>query len=259
MEEGAFALVQACDGTRQTLTGKVKLAITEGLGTFWLSPYLVEFQRANPKLMLDVACAMHSADVLRLEADISVQLTRPTAKDQLVLKLGRMHLVFFASQSYIDTFGVPKSLSDLKRHRVVLQADDRPVAKQWYDQLFPGMAPESFISLRTNVSSQNYWSIIKGAGIGLLPTYVHAIGAPLVPVELGVNLPIDIWMTYHPGAARIPRVRRLANWLVAAFSPKSFPWFRDEFIPPGELAKHYRGRSPDNPFIGLHGATRNIR
>ena len=259
MEQGAFALVRACEKTNSSLTGTVKLAVTEGLGTFWLSPYLVEFQRANPKLMLDVRCEMHSADVLRLETDISVQLTRPTAKDLLVMKLGRMHLVFFASQSYLDTYGIPKSVSDLKNHRFVLQADDRPVARQWYDELFPGLRPESFVSLRTNVSSQNYWSIVKGAGVGALPTYVHAIGAPLVPLDLGVHLPIDIWMTYHPGAARIPRVRRLANWLVAAFSPKVFPWFRDEFIPPADLAQHYHGRPPDNPFIGLDCAPRSMR
>ncbi len=259
MEQSAFALVQACDRTNHALTGKVRLAITEGLGTFWLSPYLVEFQRANPKLMLDVTCAMHSADVLRLETDISIQLTRPTAKDQMVVKLGRMHLVFFASQSYIETYGIPKTVEDLRNHRFVLQADDREIAREWYDRLFPGVKPESFVSLRTNSSSQNYWSIVKGAGVGVLPTYVHAIGAPLVPVDLGVQLPIDIWMTYHAGAAKIPRVRRLANWLTAAFSPKVFPWFRDDFILPEELAKHYHGKSPDNPFIGLDTAYRSNR
>jgi DNA-binding transcriptional LysR family regulator len=170
-----------------------------------------------------------------------------------------MHLVFFASQSYIDTYGTPKSVAELRHHRLVIQADDRPVARQWYDQLFPGMQPESFVSVRTNVSSQNYWSILKGAGIGALPTYASAIGAPIIPLDLDVHLPIDIWMTYHPGAARIPRVRRLAKWLISVFSPKVFPWFRDEFIPPAELAAHYRGRRPDNPFIGLEGVTRNDR
>ena len=259
MEQAAFALVQARDRTNQTLTGEVRLAITEGLGTFWLAPYLVDFQRANPKLMLDVCCAMHSADVLRLEADISVQLTRPTAKELLVVKLGRLHLVPFAAQSYLDTYGVPKTIADLRNHRIVLQADEHDQAKQLYDRLFPGVWQTGLVSLRTNVSSANYWSITKGAGIGMLPTYVHAIGAPIVPLELDAYRPIDIWMTYHPGAARIPRVRRLANWLIASFSPKVFPWFRDEFIAPADLARHYRGRIPDNPFIGFAGASRNAR
>jgi len=259
MENSAFALVQARDRTNQTLTGQVRLGVTEGLGTFWLSPYIVEFQRANPKLMLDIICAMHSADVLRLEADISIQLTRPTAKELLVVKLGRMHIVPFAAQSYIDTYGAPKTIADLRNHRIVLQADDHPQAKQLYDRWFSGIRPENLISLRTNASSQNYWAIIKGAGIGWLPTYVHAIGAPIVPIDVDAHRPVDIWMTYHPGAARIPRVRGLAKWLITAFSPKTFPWFRDEFISPTELANHYKGRSPDNPFIGFEGATRTAR
>lgn len=259
MEQGAFALIQARDRTNQTLTGKVKLAITEGLGTFWLSPYLVEFQRANPKLMLDVTCEMHSADVLRLEADISVQLTRPTAKELIVTKLGRMHLVLFAARSYIDTYGVPKTVSELRNHRIVLQAEDHPHARQLFERLFPGTKAENVVSLRTNVSSQNYWSIAKGAGIGLLPTYVYAIGAPLVPIELDVYRPADIWMTYHPGTARIPRVRRLANWLSAAFSPRSFPWFRDEYIRPADLLKNYQGQVPVDPFIGLERDAKRAR
>ena len=41
--------------------GEVRLAVTEGLGTFWLAPRLVEFQRANPKLMVHLNCAMKSA------------------------------------------------------------------------------------------------------------------------------------------------------------------------------------------------------
>ncbi|MDE2492850.1 MAG: LysR family transcriptional regulator, partial [Alphaproteobacteria bacterium] len=236
MEQAAFALVQARDRTDSSLAGQVRLAVTEGLGTFWIAPRLVEFQRANPKLLLDVNCAMHSADVLRLEADISVQLTRPTAKDLRVVKLGRLHFVPFASQSYLDTYGIPGTAADFVKHRIVVQADEEPLWEQLYERVFPGMRPEGLVTLRTNVSSAHYWSIAKGAGIGMLPTYARAIGAPVVPLDLGVYVPIDIWMTYHEGVARIPRVRRLVDWLISAFSPRTFPWFRDDFIPPMELA-----------------------
>src|SRR6185312_15112216 len=65
MEEAARALMQARDSTDRTVAGKVRFGVTEGLGTLWIAPNLVEFQRANPKLLLDVNCAMRSADVLR--------------------------------------------------------------------------------------------------------------------------------------------------------------------------------------------------
>src|SRR6185312_14613479 len=253
MEEAARALMQARDSTDRTVAGKVRFGVTEGLGTLWIAPNLVEFQRANPKLLLDVNCAMRSADVLRMEVDIAVQLIRPTAQELRVVKLGQMHLVLFAAQSYIDVYGMPKTVADLQNHRIVIQADEDDKWQALYNRLFPGVNPEGLVSLRTNVSSAHYWSIVNGAGLGMLPTYVYTIGAPLVPVVLDVDLRIslDIWMTYHVDAARIPRVRRLADLLIASFSPKEFPWFRDEFIPPADLAKVYHGKKLANPFNGF--------
>jgi DNA-binding transcriptional LysR family regulator len=253
MEEAAFQLMQARDATDRTVAGKVRFAVTEGLGTLWIAPNLVEFQRANPKLLLDVHCAMRSADVLRLEADISVQLIRPTAQELRVVKLGQMHLVPFAAQSYIDVYGMPKTIADLQHHRIVIQADDDDKWQGLYNRLFPGVMPEGLVSLRTNVSSAHYWSIVNGAGIGMLPTYVYTIGAPIVPVRLDadLHLALDIWMTYHVDAARIPRVRRLADLLIASFSPKHYPWFRDEFIAPEDLARNYKGKELANPFAGF--------
>jgi DNA-binding transcriptional LysR family regulator len=251
MERAAIALVRSRDRTVQTVEGEVRLAISEGLGTLWVATHLVSFQRANPKLLLDVNCAMKSADVLRLEADIAVQLTRPTAQDLKMVRLGRLHCVPFASQSYLNIYGTPASVMDYPKHRVVIQADDMPLWRQIYDQFFPGVRPEGLVSLRTNVSSAQYWSIVQGAGIGVLPTYVYAMGAPVVPLDLGIVVPVDIWMTYHEGAARIPRVRSLADWLVSIFSSKTYPWFRDEYIPPQDLFKHYKGQLQPNPFAGL--------
>jgi DNA-binding transcriptional LysR family regulator len=251
MEQISFELIQACGRSERALTGEVRLAITEGLGALWVGSKLIEFQRANPRLMVDMHCTTHTADVLRLETDISVQLTRPTAQELRLVKLGRLHLVFFAAQSYLDTYGEPKSVADLAKHRIVMQTDDDPDRHELYDRLFPGIPPERLLAVRTNVSSVNYWSVARGAGIGLLPTYVYAVGAPIVPVNVPVHHHVDIWMTYHPGAARIPRVRRLIDWLIRAFSPKTFPWFRDEFIAPEEFRNEYRGRALKNPFDGL--------
>ena len=78
MEVASFGLIRARDRVIPALEGEVKLGVTEGLGTFWLAPRLVEFQRAHPTLLVDLSCAMRSADVLRLEADAAVQLTKPT-------------------------------------------------------------------------------------------------------------------------------------------------------------------------------------
>src|ERR1700745_3120610 len=87
MEEAAFGLVRARDRALPEMSGEIRLGVTEAFGTFWLGPRLVGFQRAYPHLGVDLACAMRSADVLRLEADIAIQLTRPTNPDVKVVRL----------------------------------------------------------------------------------------------------------------------------------------------------------------------------
>jgi len=253
MEVASFELLYARSSAEKNVEGEVRLAVMEGLGTFWLAPRLVEFQRANPKLMVNLECTTKSADVFRLEADVSVQVQRPTTSDLKMMKLGCVHLMFFAAKSYLDTYGYPESISDLQRHRLVVQSDDDKRWRELYDKLFPGVPPVGFVSLRSNVSSAHYWSIAKGAGIGMLPTYAQAIGAQLVPLHLGVVQPIEIWMTYHPEAKRIARVKRIIDWITESFNSRRFPWFRDEFIHPDKLAEAYHGEPLANLFAGYLG------
>jgi DNA-binding transcriptional LysR family regulator len=256
MESASFNLVRARDRVVPSLAGEVRIAVTEGLGTFWLAPRLVEFQRTHPRLLVDLSCAMRSADVLRLEAEAAVQLTKPTAADLKVVRLGRLHIMTFAAQSYVETYGQPRSREELLKHRLVLQMGDQTSARQLYDQLFPGIPQLGFVAIRTNVSSAHYWTVAKGAGIGWLPTYAGAIGARVVPIDIGVDMrfQFDIWLTYHSDVNRIPRVRRTIDWIIESFDSKQFPWFGDEFVHPNDLPREYRGAPLVTLFEGFAGS-----
>lgn len=254
MEAASYDLVRARSAVEKDVEGEVRLAVTEGLGTFWLAPRLVEFQRANPKLMVNLTCAMKSADVLRLEADVAIQLERPAAPDLRVAKIGRLHFMFFAAKPYLDTYGYPKSVSDLQSHRLVIQSDDDKRWRELYNRLFPGIAPVGFVSLRSNASSAHYWSIAKGAGIGMLPTYAQAIGAQLIPLDIGIVESAEIWMTYHPDVKRIARVKRTIDWITQSFDSQRFPWFRDDFIHPSKLAETYGGEPLVNMLFAGYAA-----
>ena len=78
MEKASFNLLQAHDRSEKKIEGEVRIATTGGLGTFWMVPRLVPFQRAHPKLAVNLTSTMKSADVLRLEANMAVQLHRPS-------------------------------------------------------------------------------------------------------------------------------------------------------------------------------------
>jgi DNA-binding transcriptional LysR family regulator len=259
MEAAYFDVVRARDQSELAFEGRVKLAITEGLGTFWVAPRLIEFQRAYPKLMVNMHCAMSPADILRLEADVGVQLTRPSDKDLKVVKIGRLHTMPFAAASYVKTYGRPKTISELAKHRIVLQVSSQVDSEDVFREVYPGKSVESVVVFQSNVSSAHYWSIAKGAGIGMLPTYANGMGAPVVPVDIRSDeSPVqmlrrhyDIWLTYHPDGHRILRVRRLIEWLKEAFSPRLYPWFGDEFIHPNDLPLSVDGVPLMNLFAGF--------
>lgn len=255
MEDAAFGLMRAGDLAPFSEAGEVRIAVTEGLGAFWLAPRLVEFQRANPRLTVDLRCAMESADVLRLEADIAIQLTRPTSPDLRIVKLGRIHLMPYAAREYEETYGLPAAPEDLARHRIVVQASSQTIRLEDYNRDIPGFPASIPIALKINVSSAYYWAIAKGAGIGLLPTYASAIGARVVPVDNLGRYSLDIWLTYHPDVERIERVRRTIDWVRAAFDPKRYPWFQDAFIHPRDLPSAIKGAPLPDLFAGFTGMT----
>jgi DNA-binding transcriptional LysR family regulator len=251
MEAASFDLLRAGNSAANTLAGEVRVAVTEGLGTFWLAPRLVEFQQAFPQILIDLHCAMRSADVSRYEADIAIHLSRPTALDVKLVKLGRMHLTFFASQKYIDIFGAPKTAEELVKHRLVMQVVDQTPAKEIFESWFPGRSQRELVVMKTNVSSANYWAVANGAGIGLFPTYASALGGKIVPLDIELSRALDIWLSYHPGSGHIPRVRQTIDWLVEAFNATKFPWFRDEFIHPNQLKAVYKSESLSHLFGGF--------
>src|ERR1700720_4809053 len=96
MEAASFDLLRAGNSVGHALAGEVRVAITEGLGTFWLAPRLVEFQQSFPNILVDLHCAMRSADVSRHEADVAIHLSRPTAPDVKLVRLNRKQLMFFS-------------------------------------------------------------------------------------------------------------------------------------------------------------------
>ena len=251
MEAASFDLLRAGSSVTNTLSGEVRVAITEGLGTFWLAPRLVEFQQSFPNILVDLQCAMRSADVSRHEADIAIHLSRPAALDVKLVRLGRMHLMFFASRKYLETYGAPTTAEELVKHRLVMQVTDQIAAKEAFESLFPGYSPRDLLVMKTNVSSAHYWAVANGAGIGVFPTYACALGGKMIPLEIELRRPFDIWLSYHPGSGRIPRVRRMIDWLVEAFNPAKYPWFKDEFVHPREFKAVYKGESLTHLFGGF--------
>ena len=247
MEEASLGFVRGRSKFKQPFRGEVRIAATEGLGTFWLTPQLIEFVRAHPQILIDLHCSMQRPDelIMRAQADVAVQIERPAPRDLIVRRIGRMHILPCASQSYLSTYGVPKSKADLlQHHRIVMMYADQGRATEHYTTLFQDHPQTGFMAMRTDVSTALYAAVVNGLAIGWLPTYYFSLGATVVPLDIDCVFPFDIWLSYHADLGELPRVRRMIDWTIEAFNPQKNPWFRDEYIHPSELTKNQQIAGP---------------
>lgn len=214
--------------------GLVRLTVTEGLGTFWITPKLTDFTTRLPRIRLELRCEMRVPDLSRLESDIAIQLEKPQDPDLICRKIATIHLILFGSRAYIEQFGAPEKFIDLPNHRLVhLVADQIPSHIVEERARFDPQL--KFARIITNTSSAQAMAIADGVGVGALPTYAVALSERLVPISTEFRLSRPVWLVYNPEVANLKRVRAVIDWVTEAFDPKKYPWFRDEYIPPAEF------------------------
>jgi DNA-binding transcriptional LysR family regulator len=234
LRKEASGLERIAKVSSRGLSGVVKVAVTEGLGTFWLIPRLVDFQQRHPELTVDLFCDMRLADMTGHQADVAVQLDRPPEGDLVIARLGYLHLMLFASDEYLRLHGAPSRVEDLANYHFVEQVSPQ-IPSEMAETLVANPLAKHFVSFRANTSTAHAYAISRGAGIGLLPTYARAITRRVRPINIDFRLRRDIWLTFHPKARNIKRVKAAVDWLREAFDPVRCPWFREEFVAPDKL------------------------
>ncbi len=213
--------------------GSVDLGLTEVLGAFWIAPAVAGFQKDNPKITLNLKTTSDLLDVLRMEVDIGIQCQRPTASGAIMRRLGCLHMMPFASKSYLAARGTPDFSTALGDHSLVL-LETPPIGAAELDSCVNAAVDAGASTMRTPSGAAQLWAVASGAGIGWLPNFAGQISPELVALHDGMRLSGDLWLTYHPDAGRIGRIRRTIDWIVASFDPAKTPWFRDQFTNPGD-------------------------
>jgi DNA-binding transcriptional LysR family regulator len=234
MERHAFNIFRRASRASGADAGTVRVAVTEGPGNFWILPRLIDFQKTYRKITVDLRCTMDQADVGRMETDIAIQFERPTNPDLITARIGRLHIYPFVSEGYCKLFGVPATLAELKNHRIIKQNAPQ-IDDNAYARILGLTSLEGMVGIKTNSSIGVLYAVERGAGVGFLPTASIALGAPLVPVDIGVSHHTDLWITYHKEFRSSERHRIVIDWLKRIFDPGTYPCFRDEFIHPNDL------------------------
>lgn len=100
-------------------SGLLKVSTTPTFGTTWLTPRLSRFFRLFPDITLNLRVEDGDLNLRTREADVSIRLHETVQFDLIQRHLASFPLNVYASQRYVEEHGMPMSLADLPRHRVL--------------------------------------------------------------------------------------------------------------------------------------------
>lgn len=231
IEKAVFDIHRNVAGADTRLQGLVRISVTDGLASYWMTPQLRAFHDKNPEIAIEFLCSIDPADVLNMESDLSIRFRMPEAPDLITVKLGTLHFVPWASPEYLERYGTPRKPEDLARHRLLDHFSYYNDEGDWNDW-FALARTADLICYRTTSSSAMLHAIQAGLGIGMLTTYARDCAEGIVPLDLGVRTHSNIWLTYHPDIQSAARIRAVIDWVRSIFDATHTPWFSEEFQPP---------------------------
>ena len=173
--------------------GELRIRCTEGIGEFWLTPHIAELQERLPQHAVTLHNDFDQQRIHSSDYDLRLGFLRPPELDTVVSRIGSLHFIMYASRSYIQRFGEPKSMDEAREHKIVIQS--APGLLHDAQQMFIGQeTARQVATARVNTSNSLFQAIVNGVGIGALPTYISTISEQLRPLDLPLQLKFDLWL-----------------------------------------------------------------
>ncbi|MFZ6681799.1 LysR family transcriptional regulator [Undibacterium sp. Tian12W] len=200
----AAALRRVASSHGTGVRGTVRVTASEVTCVEVLPPVLTALRRQHPELMIELVLSNRVDDLLHREADIAVRMVNPEQDALIAKRAGAIEIGFFAHESYLADFGMPKTMDELSRHTIIGFDQENAFLRKLRSK-FPTLEPSSF-ALRTDSDLAQLAAIRAGYGIGVCHSALAARDKDLVRVlktQFSVNL--DIWVAMHEDLRDSPR------------------------------------------------------
>lgn len=207
MESAAQGFVRAA-AAAAGLHGVVRLSAPPVLASHFLAPRLAARQALWPGVELELIGESREANLARGDADLAVRLQRPTTPGLVVRSLGQLGYGLYAAPAVATLppgqwrfLGYNDSLRDVPQQRwLETLRSDRPYA------------------LRSNDLATLLHAARAGLGVAAIPHFLAHDDPALVRLPGGEGRERrGIWLVMHPDLRKSPRVRRVADAVVAIF------------------------------------------
>ena len=205
-------LYQDISGKDARLSGTVRVATPEALGSQVIARHVTEFRNDHPDIEIELVAETRRTSLSKREADIAITLARPDSGRLISWKLCDYRLKLYAVREYLDTHPAIESQDDLIQHDFVSYIDDLIEMPEL--RFFENTIKNAHVVFRsTNVSAQ-FNAILDGIGLGMVHCFMAQNEKRLIPL-LTEKIWVDrtYWLLVHEDLRQVARVDAVCRFL----------------------------------------------
>ncbi len=212
IEISLHATQEAMNAQAHQISGHLRLACTEGFGTYVITPLLTQFQALHPEITLDILTMPRHISLPRREADIAIALERPERGPYWCTRLCNYALGIYAHHDYLQAHPPIKTAQQLAGHTFIAYVDDLLFSES-LKYLDEWIRPQDIRLRCTSVITQ-YQAVLQAQGLAVLPYFLARTDPRLVPVlSQEISLNRHFWMYCHEELRHTTRALLLWDYL----------------------------------------------
>jgi molybdate transport repressor ModE-like protein len=240
VERSVAALGRQITSGGQDLGGTLRVTCPEGMASRLLAPLIEAFRAKYPELRVDLIMTDRRLDLTKGEAEVAVRIHEPGDGSLVARKIEESHWAVYASRSYVQDHGCPRSWDDLQHHAVIAFGGDLTDnhASRWLKEI----APLARTAATGNSMLGMLAAVKSGAGLAPLPMLLGGseddLEAVLSPVP---ELSTKVYLVMHADLRSTPRVRAFCDFIAAEISRFSrLLTGQSRDLPPGSAERSER-------------------
>lgn len=201
IEESLGTLSTRIARDHDALSGLLRISTADGFGAEFVTPALVRLQRDHPRFNVEMFSATRKVSQNRSGVDLEVVVGRTDIANAQPIFLTNYFLRLYASEAYLESRGTPATLDDVRHHSFVSYVESALQVVELGHRSSQLPMPENSFQA-TSIFAQ-VEAVRRGAGIGLLPSFMVCGRESLVPVLPNhFQRQLPIWAVARPESLR---------------------------------------------------------
>jgi len=208
------------------LTGTLRITTSATFGTKVLMPVIAEFALLHPELKIHLDLNDQNIDLIQQGMDLAIRIGQLKSSSLIAKRLSTNQRLLCASPAYLQQYGVPTTLSDLKLHRCILQQHGHGLTDQWHLINAEGQVEQVHVEGYFATNSGEGVRQAALAGLGISNHSIWHVAEDLASgrlVQVLPGYPVETTAIYAVFPHReliAPKVQRFLDYLVDYFQQR---------------------------------------